>query len=90
MVLIKFPTMRTPVKYDVAFCGRKYNGSKSWESRKEIFMKYRVNRRTGDRISEIGMGTAYIVEADKNEAVRTRGDGHHYGRECRPDRADGK
>ena len=34
-------------------------------------MKYRVNRRTGDRISEIGMGTAYIVEADKNEAVRT-------------------
>jgi predicted aldo/keto reductase-like oxidoreductase len=34
-------------------------------------MKYRVNRRTGDTISEIGMGTAYIVEADKAEAVRT-------------------
>ena len=34
-------------------------------------MKYRVNRRTGDKISEIGMGTAYIVEADKSEAVRT-------------------
>ena len=34
-------------------------------------MKYRVNRRTGDKISEIGMGTAYIVEADKAEAVRT-------------------
>ena len=34
-------------------------------------MKYRINRRTGDRISEIGMGTTYIVEADKSEAVRT-------------------
>ena len=34
-------------------------------------IKYRVNRRTGDKISEIGMGTAYIVEADKAEAVRT-------------------
>ena len=34
-------------------------------------MKYRVNRRTKDKISEIGMGTAYIVEADRVEAVRT-------------------
>ncbi|MBR3642277.1 MAG: aldo/keto reductase, partial [Parasporobacterium sp.] len=34
-------------------------------------MKYRINRKTGDRISEIGMGTAYIVEAPKKEAVRT-------------------
>ncbi len=34
-------------------------------------MKYRINRRTGDKISEIGMGTAYVVEADKKEAVRT-------------------
>lgn len=34
-------------------------------------MKYRTNNRTGDRISEIGMGTAYIVEAEKKEAVRT-------------------
>lgn len=34
-------------------------------------MKYRINRRTGDRISEIGMGTAYIVEAPKEEAVKT-------------------
>ena len=33
-------------------------------------MKYRINKRTGDSISEIGMGTAYIVEADKKEAVR--------------------
>lgn len=34
-------------------------------------MKYRINRRTGDRISEIGMGTAYIVEAPKKDAVKT-------------------
>ena len=34
-------------------------------------MKYRINKRTGDKISEIGMGTAYVVEADKNEAVKT-------------------
>lgn len=34
-------------------------------------MRYRTNRRTGDKISEIGMGTAYVVEADKKEAVRT-------------------
>lgn len=34
-------------------------------------MNYRINRRTGDRISEIGMGTAYIVEAPKKEAIRT-------------------
>ena len=34
-------------------------------------MKYRINRRTGDKISEIGMGTAYVVEAEHLEAVRT-------------------
>ena len=34
-------------------------------------MKYRTNKRTHDRISEIGMGTAYIVEAPHREAVRT-------------------
>ena len=33
-------------------------------------MKYRTNKRTHDRISEIGMGTAYIVEAPQKEAVR--------------------
>ena len=32
-------------------------------------MKYRINRRTGDKISEIGMGSAYLYEADKNEAI---------------------
>ena len=31
-------------------------------------MKYRENRRTGDKISEIGMGTAYIAEAERSEA----------------------
>jgi len=34
-------------------------------------MRYRTNKRTGDQISEIGMGTAYIGEADKKGAVRT-------------------
>ena len=33
-------------------------------------MKYRINRRTGDKISEIGMGTAYMYEAGMDEAVR--------------------
>lgn len=33
-------------------------------------MKYRINRRTGDRISEIGLGSAYMCEARIDEAVR--------------------
>ena len=33
-------------------------------------MKYRINRRTGDRISEIGLGSAYLCDADMDEAVR--------------------
>lgn len=33
-------------------------------------MKYRTNRRTGDKISEIGMGSAYMYEAGMDEAVR--------------------
>ena len=33
-------------------------------------MQYRINRRTGDKISEIGMGSAYLYEADKNEAIQ--------------------
>ena len=32
-------------------------------------MEYRVNRRTGDRISEIGMGTSYIHEGGSRNAV---------------------
>ena len=35
-------------------------------------MKYRINRRTGDRVSEIGLGSAYLCYADMNEAVRVR------------------
>ena len=34
-------------------------------------MEYRENRRTGDKISEIGMGTSYIAEAERSEAVKT-------------------
>ena len=33
-------------------------------------MKYRVNRRTGDRISEIGLGSSYAHEAGMNEGIR--------------------
>ena len=33
-------------------------------------MRYRINQRTGDRISEIGMGSAYMPEADFDEAVK--------------------
>ena len=33
-------------------------------------MKYRINRRTGDRISEIGLSSAYLCDADMDAAVR--------------------
>ena len=33
-------------------------------------MKYRINRRTGDRISEIGIGSSYMFGAGMDEAVR--------------------
>ena len=33
-------------------------------------MRYRINRRTGDQISEIGMGSAYLYKADMDEAVK--------------------
>lgn len=32
-------------------------------------MEYRVNRRTGDRVSVIGIGTSYICESDERDAV---------------------
>lgn len=32
-------------------------------------MEYRINRRTGDRISALGFGTSYIGEAQEGEAV---------------------
>ena len=34
-------------------------------------MEYRINKKTGDKISEIGFGSAYICEAGLDEAVRT-------------------
>ncbi len=33
-------------------------------------MKYRINRKTGDRISEIGIGSSYMFSAGTDEAVR--------------------
>ena len=33
-------------------------------------MRYRINRKTGDRISEIGLGSAYLFEAGYEEGVR--------------------
>lgn len=32
-------------------------------------MEYRVNKRTGDRISVLGFGTSYIAEAEEKDAV---------------------
>lgn len=34
-------------------------------------MEYRVNRRTGDKISVLGFGTSYVSEAPEQEAVAT-------------------
>lgn len=34
-------------------------------------MEYRINRRTGDKISTLGFGTSYIAEAAENDAVAT-------------------
>ena len=33
-------------------------------------MRYRINRRTGDRISEIAIGSAYLYKASREEAIR--------------------
>ena len=33
-------------------------------------MQYRINSRTGDKKSEIGMSSAYLYEADINEAIQ--------------------
>ena len=39
-------------------------------------MRYRVNKRTGDKVSEIGFGSAYIYEAEAAvEAIRRAYDG---------------
>ncbi len=33
-------------------------------------MEYRVNKKTGDRISEIGIGSSYMYQAGKKEAIK--------------------
>ena len=33
-------------------------------------MKYRTNKRTGDKISEIGIGSSYMFEAGMGKAVK--------------------
>lgn len=33
-------------------------------------MEYRINKRTGDRISVIGLGTSYIAETEEKEAIQ--------------------
>ncbi len=35
-----------------------------------MMMRYRTNRKTGDRISEIGIGSAYLFESGMDEGVR--------------------
>lgn len=42
-------------------------------------MEYRINRRTGDRISVIGLGTSYISEVPEAEAVSTLIYAHEHG-----------
>ena len=37
---------------------------------KEGKMEYRINKRTGDHISVIGLGTSYIAEAEEKEAIQ--------------------
>ena len=34
-------------------------------------MEYRINKRTGDRISTLGFGTSYIAQAKEADAVAT-------------------
>jgi predicted aldo/keto reductase-like oxidoreductase len=34
-------------------------------------MEYRINRKTGDRISEIGFGTSYLYEAGLEKGAET-------------------
>lgn len=34
-------------------------------------MEYRINKRTGDKISVLGFGTSYIAQADEKDAIAT-------------------
>ncbi|MBQ8037169.1 MAG: aldo/keto reductase [Proteobacteria bacterium] len=42
-------------------------------------MRYRINQRTGDKISEIGIGSAYMYEAGMEEAVRALRKAYEHG-----------
>lgn len=42
-------------------------------------MEYRVNKKTGDKISVIGLGTSYIPEASESEAVKALQLAHEKG-----------
>ena len=33
-------------------------------------MRYRIHPKTGDKISEIGLGSAYLYEAEHKEAIQ--------------------
>ena len=52
-----------------SFTVTKYNKFINHNESKGPHMKYRINRKTGNRISEIGIGSAYIYEAGTYEAV---------------------
>lgn len=45
----------------------------------ESVMEYRVNRRTGDKISVIGIGTSYICESSEEEALEALGYAYENG-----------
>ena len=42
-------------------------------------MEYRTNRRTGDKISVIGLGTSYIAETDEKEAIEALSYAYEHG-----------
>ena len=42
-------------------------------------MEYRVNQKTGDRISVIGLGTSYISESSEKEAAEALLYAHDHG-----------
>ena len=47
----------------------KYCPNDRWTISGGFRMKYRVNRKTNDRISEIGFGSSYLFEAGMEEGV---------------------
>ena len=51
--------------YSLAAC----RNDRTFIGRKGFEMRYRKHTKTGDQISEIGMGSAYLYEADHDEAI---------------------